>query len=135
MRILFILSVILFTTACKKSSTEVVNDVFDSNNATLVVSGSFQANAHPVSGTAKVYTSPSGNKLYLQNFSTDNGPDLKVYLSKDISANDFIDLGKIKSTNGNQLYDLPAITNLNTYKYVLIWCKQFSVLFGNAPLN
>jgi DNA-binding beta-propeller fold protein YncE len=135
MRIFLILSVVLFATACKKSSTDAVNDVFDPNTATLVASGSFQSNAHPVSGTAKIYTSPSGNKLYLQNFSTDNGPDLKVYLSKDISANDFLDLGKIKSTNGNQLYDLPAIPNLNTYKYVLIWCKQFSVLFGNATMN
>jgi hypothetical protein len=135
MRIFLCLFTSLILFSCKKSSTEEINDTIDANNATLLFSGTFQANAHPVSGAAKIYSTPTGNKLYFQGFSTDNGPDLKVYLSKDLSATSFIDLGKIKSTNGNHVYDVPGITDLNTYKFVLIWCKQFSVLFGNAPLN
>jgi hypothetical protein len=131
--ILFFVGMAFF--ACKKASTETVNDVFDVNTATRLYSGTLQSNAHPVSGTAGIYRAGTQLKLYLQNFSTDNGPDVRIYLAKDISANNFIDLGLIKSTNGNQLYDFSDPGDLVNYKYVLVWCKQFSVLFGHAPLN
>jgi hypothetical protein len=57
-----------------------------------------------------------------------------VYLSVDKEASDFVDLGRLKGNIGNQNYDIPAGTDLSKYDTVLIWCKQFSVLFGSAEL-
>lgn len=54
---------------------------------------------------AKIIKTENTNILRLENFNTDNGPDLFVYLVKKStgspSGNDFINLGNLKSTNGN----------------------------------
>ena len=74
-----------------------------------------------------------GGKKYLrfENFEATNGPDLKVYLSNDLEAKDYVSLGDLKGNIGNQNYGLDDVDVLD-YKYVLIWCEQFSVLFGIA---
>lgn len=72
--------------------------------------------------------------LRLEDFSSTNGPDLYVYLASDASASDYVSLGRLKANNGNQNYDIPEGTDLAKYDTVLIWCKQFSVLFGSAEL-
>ncbi len=75
--------------------------------------------------------------LRLENFKSTNGPDLYVYLSKDPRSigKGSIELGRLKGNIGNQNYHIPENVNLNEYKNVLIWCKQFSVLFGYAELT
>jgi hypothetical protein len=73
--------------------------------------------------------------LLLDPFSSQNGPDLRVYLSKDASGGSFINLGRLKSTTGKQSYDIPGNPNLDEYSYVLIWCQQFSVGFGRAMID
>jgi hypothetical protein len=72
--------------------------------------------------------------LRLENFKSTNGPNVHIYLATNKSASDFIDLGRLKANNGNQNYDIPSGTNLTKYNMALIWCKDFSVLFGNAQL-
>lgn len=72
--------------------------------------------------------------LRLEEFHSTNGPDLHVYLATDDKATEFVDLGKLKANNGNQNYEIPSGTDLTKYNTVLIWCKQFSVLFGSAAL-
>ena len=80
--------------------------------------------------------------LRLSGFSTSNGPDVRVYL---VAANDatdnetvtkagFVELGKLKGTQGDQNYDIPAGLDLQKYRAVTIWCRRFSVNFGTAPL-
>ena len=59
-----------------------------------------------VSGNAKVYFQNGKYVLALESVAISNGPDLHVYLSKEIQPINFIDLGKLKSTNGNQLYEI-----------------------------
>ena len=44
-------------------------------------------------------------------------------------------LGRLKTNNGNQNYNIAIGINVAKYKYVLIWCKDFSVLFGSAQLT
>jgi hypothetical protein len=88
-----------------------------------------------VSGTAAIYDSNGKKILLLDPFSTDNGPDLKVYLSKTENASSYIKLDKLKSTMGKQSYTIPDGTNLSEYNYVHIWCEQFSVDFGHAELK
>ena len=90
---------------------------------------------HKTQGTAKVITTDSGNVLRLQDFKTTNGPDLYVYLATDDKASEFVNLGKLKASSGNQNYEIPADVDLSKYNKVLIWCKAFSVLFGTAELS
>lgn len=90
---------------------------------------------HNVGGIGKILTLVDGSKiLRLENFKSTNGPDLHVYLSTDKMASDFMDLGRLKGNIGNQNYQVPVDIDLSKYNNVLIWCKAFSVLFGNAQL-
>ncbi|MGI0037803.1 MAG: DM13 domain-containing protein [Nitrososphaera sp.] len=89
---------------------------------------------HDAQGTARVIPIESGNVLRLEEFRSTNGPDLYVYLSTDKGATEFVNLGRLKANIGNQNYDIPDGTDLSKYDTVLIWCQQFSVLFGSADL-
>jgi hypothetical protein len=118
-----------------------VNEMIDTsgnggNTIMPVFSGQFEkGNEGTVGGIASVYLINNKYQLELKDFSVTNGPDLHVYLSKEIDAIHFIDLGKLKSTNGMQVYDIPNVPDFNEYAYTLIYCQQYSVLFGSAPLK
>jgi Electron transfer DM13 len=91
---------------------------------------------HNAEGLAKII--PLGNEstiLRLENFKSTNGPNVHVYLSTDKTASNFIDLGRLKANNGNQNYYIANGTDFAKYHTVLIWCKDFSVLFGSAELS
>ena len=71
-----------------------------------------------------------------------DGPDLFVYLSETKtptgnldSLGDYIDLGSLKGNKGNQNYELSANIDISSYNSVVIWCKQFGVLFPYAVIN
>ena len=88
-------------------------------------------------GTARlVETSPGQFTLRLEDFAVRNGPDLYVYLSPDAAeyAEGSIELGRLKADRGNQNYDVPAGIDLSKVESVVIWCKQFAVLFATADL-
>ena len=151
MRNLLIISLLCFASAsCKKgeeatpatpapapvATTPATPPVTSPADAgTLTWQGTFVNNSENVSGLAKIYTKDGKRTLYFENFVSSSGPDLRVYLSKDRQAGDFYELGKLQATNGTYSYVLAANTNPDDYKYVLIWCKQFFVLFGNAELK
>lgn len=100
----------------------------------LLSQGDFMSNVHPTSGTAKVYEKDGKRTLVFENFKSDAGPDLRIYLSEDKSDNKVIEIGKLTKT-GNFFVELPTAAEPNKQKFVLIWCKQFAVLFGNAELK
>lgn len=91
--------------------------------------------AHPASGYALLVKAGGASYLRYEDLKTINGPDLYVYLSKDLDAKDFVDLGRIKATEGNVNYEIPENINLKDYRYALIWCKAFGVLFNSADLS
>ncbi|MEM3143851.1 MAG: DM13 domain-containing protein [Candidatus Nitrosotenuis sp.] len=105
----------------------------------LALSGMFVGvgdGIHDAQGMAKILPLDNGASiLRLEDFRSTNGPDLYVYLATDKDATDFVSLGRLKANTGNQNYDIPQGTNLAKYDTVLIWCKQFSVLFGSASLS
>lgn len=102
----------------------------------LVYQGDFVSNVHTTSGMLKVYENENGDRvLRFENFKTDNGPDLNVYLNASTSPNGFIDLGDLKSISGSFNYNLPANIDFDDKKFVIIWCVDFSVLFGHAELT
>ena len=90
---------------------------------------------HPASGSVRVINTENGAVLRYENFKTVNGPDLYVYLAKDLDAKEFINLGLLKATEGNINYDVPPGTNINDYRYAMVWCKAFGVLFNYADIS
>lgn len=97
--------------------------------------GSFVGDAHEVTGTARVVATSTGQVLRFEDFDTLNGPDLRIYLATDATAEDFVDLGELKATSGNFNYEIPEGTDVGTYDTVLVWCRAFSVNFGFATLT
>jgi hypothetical protein len=91
---------------------------------------------HNAEGLVRVIPLGDGHTiLRLENFKSTNGPNVHLYLATDKAASNFIDLGRLKANNGNQNYNIPSGTNLAKYNMALIWCKDFSVLFGSAQLK
>lgn len=89
-------------------------------------------------GTATlIETSPGTWIVRFEDFSVRNGPDLYVYLSPDPDGYDkqAVELGPLKATDGNYNMDVPAGTDVSGLHSVVIWCKQFAVLFAVAPLS
>jgi Electron transfer DM13 len=135
-KIFLILTVCVAIASCsKKTNSSTLAPTTTSASDSVIASGNFVSNAHATSGTIKVYKNTNGRYLAFNNFKTDAGPDLRVYLSKSTNASDFKDLGSLKATNGAFNYTLDSTTNIADYKFVLIWCQDFSVLFGNAQLQ
>lgn len=91
--------------------------------------------AHPASGVVRVVKTGSDTIVRYENYKTINGPDVRVYLANDLKAKDFVDLGPIKGTEGNINYAVPDGVDVDTYRYVLTWCEDFSVLFNSADLS
>ncbi len=109
-----------------------------------LLSGSFHSVAHDTMGTAAIHKLADGKKvLRLTDFITSNGPDVRVYLVAVPDATDsdtvknagFVELGKLKGTEGAQNYDIPPEVDLDKYRAVTIWCARFGVNFGTAPLK
>ncbi len=133
--LLLALSSALF--ACNTSSVTPPTD-------TLVSSGDFYAVAHPGMGKASIVRDSSGNHtVKFENFTSDDGPLLEVYLSaavnpmdsKSVSSAKFVNLGALKKISGDQSYAVPASVNVADYKSVVVWCTDFSVNFISAALQ
>ena len=99
---------------------------------------------HRGKGTATVFESASGAKvLRFTGFEATNGPDLEVWLVKaggiaasaDVKNSAWLSLGPLKGNIGDQNYIIPADVNVADYKSVVVWCKQFGVLFSPADLT
>jgi len=117
---------------------------YASSDPGALSSGMFHSVAHETHGTASILRLDDGSRiLRLTDFSTSNGPDVRVYL---VAANDasdnatvkragFVELGKLKGTDGDQNYAVPADLDLSKYRAVTIWCKRFAVNFATAPLT
>lgn len=133
----FIVVIVLLLSACKKETTSTTpfNEA-PAATAMAIDSGYFSNGPYgTVTGSAKIYKTGSNYELALENFSGSNGPDLKVYLSKEQQPVNFVNLGSLKSTAGNQLYSIPGSVNVKDYKYALIHCQQYNHLFGFAQLR
>jgi hypothetical protein len=125
---------LLFLAACKKNgSATVLQEAVPTG--TKLSMGSFTSNAHTTTGMVKVIDSAGQKYLVFQNFSTDNGPGLRVWLSKNTGVADYINLGNLKAASGSFYYPLASNHNTGVYTHVLIWCETFSVLFGHAVLQ
>lgn len=126
--------------SCKKdtNSTEPTTTAvsFDPAKATLLKQGNFAGNmGYAVNGSAKLYEYQGKKYIYLENFSTSNGPDLKLYIATNAAAAQFVNLGKLQSNSGNQAYEISNPPDFAVHNKILIWCQQFSILFGQSTLQ
>jgi len=133
--IIYILFIVLFVNCSGDDSMG--NVIEEMGNETMTstsfLMGEFVSDAHPTSGKAKVNSDKT--ILTFENFKTDNGPKLLVYLATDTNSTEYINLGDLKGLEGNFTYSIPAGTDLSTYNIVNIWCVDFSVNFGYAKLK
>ena len=101
----------------------------------ILAAGDFKPKWHDVKGQAFLIEVGNKKVVRFENFETLNGPELHIYLGADLEARDYVDLGKIRATRGNVNYDVAAGTDTAKYKYVMVWCEPFRVLFSYAELK
>lgn len=135
-----LLLILFLAVACKKETFAPVVVLMETPADTMAMTvqmGQFMNGPYgSVSGKAVLIRNTNGSyEVKLENFNTSNGPDLYVYLSKEIMPVNFIQLEKLRSTTGNQVYPVPGSPDFMQYKYVSIHCKQYNHLFGYALLQ
>jgi hypothetical protein len=139
---LFLILVALFLfVSCKKKKDEVevmVNDRLEVEET--LARGNFSGYQHELSGKAVLVKDTSGNTiLRLEDFNMTEGPDVYVYLSRNstYSSGNVIEVRNLTSgyINSNLNIDIDNSIDHSDYKYVLVYCYQFSALFGTALLE
>ena len=121
--------------ACGKQAPTTTLDEMVDTSAMLKYSGEFISGPYgKVSGTAQVFLHNNMFEVKLSNFLTTNGPALHVFISKEAMPINFIDLGGLKSTNGNQVYSVKDMPDFASYKFISIHCVDYNHLFGSAEL-
>lgn len=101
-----------------------------------VTAGEFTSNSrYTTVGNGITITDGTQTFLRFEQFETNNGPDLNVYLRNSDDPDDYIDLGDLKGNIGDQNYELPEGIDLDRYDFVDIWCVRFGVSFGSAVLG
>ncbi len=89
--------------SCVKENTPVIplDDTVDTTIAIPKNKGTFMNGPFgSVSGMATIYKQNGSLILALENMMISNGPQLHVYLSKEVQPVNFIDLGALQSVKG-----------------------------------
>ena len=130
--------------ACKKENTITTSEIpamdmidTSANGGNLLkYSGNLSNGPYgSIAGKVKIYENAGRYSLVLDSFMVNNGPDLHVYLSREKQPVNFIDLGKLRSISGTQVYVIPGVPDFAAFKFALIHCQQFDHLFGVAGLQ
>ena len=88
-----------------------------------------------------IQTQVNEYSLHLENFEVTNGPGLHVILAEDdnpynvATLGDYLDLGELQSTIGDQVYVIPNGVNLEKYGSVVVYCVPFQAIFAIAPIK
>jgi hypothetical protein len=122
----------------------------DVENRTEIARGQFaHVNAadpvHWGKGAVSVFRDRNGDSIVFlhDTFEVGPGPRFHVYLvdrpdvksKEDFLASRHVDLGRLHSFAGSQIYPVPRGPNPDDYKSVVIWCKEFGVLISPATLQ
>jgi Electron transfer DM13 len=111
-----------------------------------IVTGRFDGKAQQTSGRATIYKKAGGEEyLHLSDFATPSADDIHIVLARGDEQNlaqdigkgalDPIDLGPLKSNQGDQNYELTAATDLSKYDSVAIYSERFHTIMGVAKLE
>lgn len=127
----------------KEKEVEEVEEIMKKETIIVELLGDFKDRAHAGSGVASIVNDNGDLQLMLSDrFATDPGPNLHVYISAhhdpmkstDVHDGGDADLGKLKSTSGTQLYDIPDDIDFEIGS-VVIYCVPFKVIFTVAGLQ
>jgi hypothetical protein len=110
-----------------------------------IFTGQFEGKSQ-TSGLATIYKKPGGEEyLRLSDFTAPNDSDTHVLLGRgddrDLTQDvlkggiEDVDLGPLKTNQGDQNYDVPAATDLNKYDAVVIFGERSHMIFGLAKLE
>ncbi|MEO0561794.1 MAG: DM13 domain-containing protein [Chloroflexota bacterium] len=130
--------------AMLEGDTEMEEDMPE-DEPTVLFTGSFNEfdPLHRGNGTATIYELADGSRvLRFEDFSTTNGPDLRVRLVTSVPANirqdateNHIELGPLKGNVGNQNYVIPDDVDLSIFEAALIYCYPFGINFTVAAFE
>lgn len=122
-----------------------VDEAEEAGAIVTLLDGTFGPRSHPGEGLVKVLNDGSEQRfLRFEEFATDNGPDLNVYLTTadaDADAGEFgvdgqfVDLGDLSGNVGDQNYEIPVGVDLEEFDTVVVWCVRFGVAFTSADLS
>lgn len=138
---------LLFSTilmSCKKEDKEepaiMVDDKLSNPVSDTLSIADFSGYDHGLSGKALLIEDSTGNKiLRFEQFNMTQGPDVYVYMSRNstYSAGNVIQIQKLTVgyTNSSINFDIDDAIDHSDYKYVIVYCYQYSSLFGNALFN
>ncbi|NMD54371.1 MULTISPECIES: DM13 domain-containing protein [Tsukamurella] len=103
--------------------------------ATAAVMGMFAGlNGKNVAGTATI----TGDAVELTGFSSDEGPDLHLYLAKGTTEADVkggVRLGAIAYDKAAQRFTIPAGVSSAEYTHLVVHCDKALAVFGAAQLG
>jgi DMSO/TMAO reductase YedYZ heme-binding membrane subunit len=111
-------------------------------SAVVLERGEFNNINYMTSGVATL--EKAGEVYYIvfgEEFVTPNGPDLQVYLTKNIfptsreNIQEGIHLGKLKSTKGKQVFAVSSDVDIKDFNSVSIHCKAFNVPWSYAAFE
>lgn len=100
----------------------------------------FVNQVHTGAGTATIESETNQRILqFSSDFHTEAGPDLHVFLSnaaspqtsKELHDGEYVDLGALQNTDGEQTYTIPASVDFDIHS-VVIYCVPFKVIFTSA---
>jgi hypothetical protein len=128
------------TTPADVPATPAADPIPASTPVPIALDGRFRGadDFHFGRGRARLLeTAPGRYVVRFEDFAVRNGPDLYVYLSprEDGYAKGAIELGRLRATDGSFNTKVPDGADVSKAKSVVIWCKQFSVLFAVARLE
>lgn len=119
----------------------------DAATTDVVAQGDLITQEHETTGTVQLLRLPDDSLVVrVENLSTSDGPDLKVWLTdapvtpglEDAGVFDdgrWVDLGPLKGNRGSANYPVPAGADVDGLTSVSIWCDRFNVSFGAAELS
>jgi uncharacterized protein YjdB len=101
----------------------------------VIRAGTFTGNSQ---GTAKLKIENGILKVQTgANFDTStSAPDLRIYLSNSGNGTtNAIEIATLNQRSGAQSWNIPTNVNITSYRYVVVWCKQFSANYGTSDLG
>lgn len=139
-----IVAAALALTACSSSShhsdasgstTPMTSSMMTSMSAPgTMTQGDFMGlNGKKVGGHAAI----AGNRITLTGYSSDEGPDLHLYLANGTTENDVrsgVEISKVSYNTASQTFTLPVGVNASSYQDLVVHCDKALAVFGAAKL-
>ncbi|MEN2741011.1 DM13 domain-containing protein [Microbacterium sp. X-17] len=103
--------------------------------STVKLVGTFQGeNGKNAVGTVTI----TGNTLALSGFSSDQGPDLHLYLTNGTTEADVtagVEISSVSYNTASQTFTLPGGVDASKYTDLVEHCDKAKAVFGAAPLS